>query len=167
MSARLVNVMKKWWMIALVFALALSLTSCAKKRETQSTQGFTQCDSSLNQSVQSLGQIDVYTRKIVGQQNRYELIVVPIQLAQPGDVVDIHVVNKASFQFLPMIQGTSLDNNQPLVAGTLTQADIDNFDVVTITYYQPGLDFLSILRGTNPQKANVCTLPYPGDNLTN
>lgn len=156
MNARLVNVMKKWWMIALVFALALSLTSCAKRKETQNSQGFGYCDGTM-------GQIDVYVKVRSGDPNRFDLILVPYQLSAAGDIAAVTVVEKGTMQYKEMLTQVVLNPNAQILAGTLSKAELDQYDVLAITSYTPGVNFLQ----ANPAKSAVCTLPYPGDNLTN
>lgn len=155
-SARLVNAMKKWWIIALVFTLALSLTSCAKKRETQNSQGFGYCDGTM-------GQIDVYVKVRSGDNTRFDLVLVPYTVAAPGDIVSVTVVQKATYQYKEMVSQVVLNPSQQVLAGTLTKGELDTYDVLAITSYQPGVNFLQ----ANPAKSAVCTLPYIGDNLTN
>lgn len=168
MKTSFFRMMKRWWLIALVFTLALSLTSCSKRQainqDGASDYGWAACDSD------EFGQIDVYVipNYTTGQ---YELYVIPVQLVEPGDVVEVHVANESSQGFRPVIAQTTL-NNEVENTALLTYADLYNYDSVAIvsfpltgeeantplfqrTYRAPG--------ETEGQKGVLCDLPLPGN----
>lgn len=160
MKGRFVRMMKRWWLIALVFTLALSLTSCGKKQAiTQDgTQdyGWAACDSD------ELGQIDVY---VVPNYTTglYELYVIPVQLIDNGDVVEVHIANQSTQNFKPVIPQATLFNEVEVFA-TLTYADLYNFDTVGIVSFPATQEeAFTPLFQRESAKGVFCELPLPGN----
>jgi len=143
--------MKKWWMIAMVFALALSLTSCSR-RGASANYGINYCDGTM-------GEFDIYTAAVAGQAGTYKVVVIPVSLSAAGDVVSITVVNQSSLAYKEMVQQVVVYVDQEITAGFLTEAELQTYDLIAITSYTPGTDFLS----ANPEKDAICGLPLLGD----
>ncbi|MBY0370794.1 hypothetical protein K2X33_08910 [bacterium] len=143
--------MKKWWMIAAVFALALSLTSCSR-RGSSSNYGLNYCDGTM-------GQFDVYTVAVPNQPGTYKVVVDPISLSAAGDVVSITVVNQTSLAYKELVQQVVVYVNQRITAGYISEAELQNYNLIAITTYMPGVDFL----GAQPAKDAICGLPLLGD----
>jgi hypothetical protein len=151
MTRNFVLVMKRWWMVALVFTLALSLTSCSRKSLIpQSGYGLGYCDGTL-------GSFDVYVYPTASS-GVYQVSVIPVSLDAPGDIVSITVANQ-SLQYRELQTQVVLNNDMEILAGTLTDTELEAYDIIAITPYQPGVTFLE----ATPEKDAVCRLPLPGD----
>ncbi len=152
---RVVTMKKKWWMLAVVFALALSLTSCSRRGSGQfSNYGVNYCDGTL-------GQIDVYTVASGSQAGTFQVVLIPISLTAPGDVVTVTAVNQGTLAYKTLLQEVALNVNQEITAGYLTESELQNYDMIAITSYIGGVDFLS----ANPAKDAICGLPLVGDGV--
>jgi len=92
MKGKIVQMMHKWWTVALVLTLALSLTSCSSKKRRLLTGGqgfgFGYCDGTL-------GSFDVYVIPSVGNPGLYAVSIIPVQPAQPGDIIRVAVANSS------------------------------------------------------------------------
>ncbi len=147
-----VAVVKRWWVLVLVFALALSLTSCAKKKaKTVANYGYTQCDGTM-------GAFDAYVIPSKFDVTKYEVSIVPIQLDVAGDIATITVAN-TSLMYKTMQTEIVLNNNSPIFAGYLDSSEVETYDTLAILPYEPGVPFLE----ADPEKATICTLPLPGE----
>jgi len=145
---RIVFIVKKWWVLALVVTLALSLTSCSKKRgDLQGDFGFGYCDGTL-------GSFDVYV--IPESPGTYELVIIPFQVT-PGDIVTIAIVNSATIAFNVVVPETAI-NPETEISTRITEADLANFDVLAIRPATAGQSFID----GNPAADAVCALPLPG-----
>ncbi len=160
-NRNLVSAMKKWCMIAVVFALALSLTSCARRKPNGllSAYGLSNCYQPLGSYL--LGQFDVWTIPVSGQSDTFKIVVIPYALDAETDVVSIHVVNSSSLEYLPMVAEAVVYLDQEIIAGYLTGSQLGKFDRIVIASATPGVDFLN----ANPEKDVSCTLPMVGDDL--
>jgi hypothetical protein len=155
MKGRRISMMKKWWMIAVVFALALSLTSCGKRSaQNFSTYGINYCDGSM-------GSIDVYTVPVVGQPGTFKVVLIPVSLAAPGDVATVTVVNQSSLAYKTLVTQVVLNVEQEITAGVLSEQELNNYDLIAITSFVPGIDFLQ----ANPEKDAICGLPLIGEGV--
>ena len=150
MKGRLVRMMKKWWIPVLVITLALSLTSCAKKRDRLlgNNYGFGYCDGAL-------GSFDVYLIPVQGNNVSYELTIVPFDVLA-GSIVRIAIMNEQMI-FRQLISEVVINPNVEIQAGIITQADLEFYSVLAIRPSEPGTDFLG---GTAVEDA-VCNLPLP------
>jgi hypothetical protein len=152
-KGNLVSIMKKWWMIAAVFALALSLTSCSRRGSGSfANYGLSFCDGTM-------GQIDVYTILVPGQPGNNKIVIIPASLSAPGDIVTITVASQSTKLYKTLLSEVALEVDQQVVAGYLTDAELQQYDEIAITSYTPGVDFLS----SNPAKDSICSLPLLGD----
>ena len=144
---------KKFWIIAAVFTLALSLTSCAKKKKEilQADYGFMQCDGTI-------GSFDVYLVKSKSTPGLFELSIMPVQVDAAGDIASITIASntRAYKQLLPQVV---LNNQQEIYAGILTEADLQQYDILAITPYDPSTNFADQV----PAKEAFCQIPQPGD----
>jgi len=151
--------MKRWWITALVFTLALSLTSCAKKSLNIQAYAYGQlpCDGTL-------GNFDVYL--IAGQtgstyNGSYMLAIVPITLDDPGDIISVTITN-SSLAYRTLIDQVVVNPSQEIDAGPLTDADINTYDILALTPYQAGVPF----AGQENGKDAICYIPRLGDGLS-
>lgn len=143
--------MKRWWIVALVFTLALSLTSCSRKSLIpQSGYGLGYCDGTL-------GSFDVYVYP-TSTSGIYQVSVIPVSLDAPGDIVSITVANQ-SLQYRELQTQVVVNQDMEILAGTLTDKELESYDILAITPYQPGVTFLE----ATPEKDAVCRLPLPGE----
>jgi hypothetical protein len=147
---------KRWWIIALVFTLALSLTSCAKRRpqdlQSLPEYGFGYCDGSI-------GSFDVYVIRTKQDTSLFELSIIPVNLDQPGDIARINIANKSP-SYREVVHEIVLQPNQEIFAGYLTENDLQTYDIVAITPFDgSGATFLE----QTAEKEAICTLPLPGD----
>jgi len=157
MMGRLFVVAKRWWILALVFTLALSLTSCSKKKKAVGPNyGFTYCDGTL-------GSFDVYVIPKQGTTGYYELSIIPVQLDDPGDIVQVTIAN-GSRAYKSLVHQVVAVNDQEIYAGTLSEADLDGYDILDISLFDgSGVGYLE----QAPAKYATCELPLPGDDLSN
>jgi hypothetical protein len=145
------SMMKRWWIVALVFTLALSLTSCSRKSLIpQSGYGLGYCDGTL-------GSFDVYVYQ-TSTAGIYQVSIIPVQLDAPGDIVSVVVANQ-SLQYRELQTQVVVNNDMEILVGTLTDTELEAYDILAITPYQPGVTFLE----ATPEKDAVCRLPLPGD----
>jgi hypothetical protein len=155
--------MKRWWMIALVFTAALSLTSCAKRKVNLQdySYGYGQCDTS--QGGYPLGQFDVYTIRSASYGGLYELSIIPVVLDLPGDVVMITIAN-SSLAYKDLVNQVTVMQDSEINAGILTEGDLNTYDVLSIgTPPQPTVPF----PDRNFDKDVLCYVPLPGDGINN
>lgn len=151
---------KRWWLIALVFTLALSLTSCSKHRPDEALQadadyGFTYCDGTI-------GSFDVYVIRSKQDPTLYELSIIPVNLDAPGDIARINVANRQP-NYKEMVHEVVLYPNSEIFGGYLTEADLQTYDILAITPFDgSGQSFLE----QQAEKDALCTLPLPGDGTT-
>lgn len=157
LKGRIVVMVKKWWVLALVFTLALSLTSCSSKKRNLNAgnpNGFGYCDGTL-------GSFDIYVVASPSNAGLYELSVIPVSLDAPGDIVRVAVANN-SLAYKEMVTQVVVNPQQEIFAGYLTVSDLQNYDILAITPYEPGVSFL---EGT-AEKDAICSVPLPGDDGT-
>ncbi len=149
---------KRWWLIALVFTLALSLTSCSKRlpQDLQSgpVYGFGYCDGSM-------GAFDVYVIPSQTDSSTYQLAIIPVSLDQPGDIVRIDLAN-SSPSYKSEVSELVLQPNQEINAGYLTDSDLQSYNILSITPYDgSGATYLEQAG----EKDAICNLPLPGDGM--
>jgi hypothetical protein len=155
MKGKFVLKLKKWWLTALVFTLVLPLVSCSKKRKEtlQADYGFTQCDGTI-------GSFDVYVIRSKTNPGTFEISIITIQADAPGDIASITVANssKAYKQLIPQVV---LNNDQEIFGGYLTESELNQYDILAITPYDPSTNFADQVSA----KDALCTLPLPGDGV--
>jgi len=129
MKGRIVEVVKRWWVMALVVTLALSLTSCSRKRQPM-TPAFidTQCNGSL-------GDFDIYVVPSRLGPGRYDIQIMPIAVDDPGDVIQIAVSNGQGFKLL--VPQVAVYDEEQIYAGTLMENELLTYDMLAMTTYHP------------------------------
>jgi len=159
MKGRFLAMMKKWWMIAVVFALALSLTSCSRRNlQGLDNNGLAYCPPDPNQSY-TLGSFDIHVIPVVGVANTYKVVVMPVTMDAPGDVITITAYtasNPAAYMTL-RTEVTAYPEGR-IDAGYLSSEELNLYDRLALTSYTPGVSFLE----GNPAKDALCDLPLPG-----
>jgi hypothetical protein len=155
MKGKLKSLMRKWWLMALVSTLALSLTSCAKRKNYNLSgyYGFTQCDGA-NWS------FDVYLFRSQSQNGAYDLVIMPVQIDTPGDIASITIANQQQ-AYKQLVSQVVLNPEQEISAGMITYADLTNYPILAITAFDPTTSFVS----QNSAKSAFCEIPMPGDNV--
>lgn len=151
MMGRVVLMMKRWWLVALVFTLALSLTSCSRKalQEGTPTYGLAYCDGDL-------GSYDVYVYETGN--GLYGVSVIPVSV-NSGDIVSIVVANQ-SLAYKELQSEVVVNSDREIMAGTLTDTELETYDILAISAWEQGVTFLE-----RTGAANFCYLPLPGDGL--
>lgn len=157
MNGNRISKMKKWGMIAVVFALALSLTSCSSRARQNMAYGIN------NECTGTMGDIDVYTIPVQGQIGYYKIVIIPVTLSAPGDVATITAVNQSTLAYKTLSPEVVLNVDQEITAGFLSETELASFDLIAITSFVGGIDFLS----ANPAKDAICWMPLVGDGVRN
>ena len=157
MMGRIVSMTKRWWIVAVVFTLALSLTSCSRRQNLVplAEYGFGFCDGTI-------GSFDVYVIKNRQDPNLFDISIIPVALNAPGDIVSITVANQ-NLAYRELVTQVVLFNDTEIRAGTLSTSELAQFDILAITPYQPGVTFLEV----NSAQDALCDLPLPGDGVNN
>ncbi len=156
MNGSRLSAMKKWWMMAVVFALALSLTSCSSRSRQNFTYGINR------ECAGTMGEIDIYTIPVQGQIGYYKIVIVPATLSAPGDVATITVVDQASLAYQELKRQVVLNVDQEITAGVLSEAELATYDLIAITSFVASPDsFLT----ANPEKDAICWIPRIGDGV--
>lgn len=152
---RFIGVIKRWWIVALVFTLALSLTSCAKrKKEPFIGDGLSSCEGNL-------GSFYIAVRP-QGVSGLYQILVEPVGLDEPGDIAQITLVNGDN-SYKPLLKEVVLVPNQVIYAGTVSEDDLDSYNYVDISLIDDtGAGYLD----QAPEKVSTCDLPGVGEDLT-
>jgi hypothetical protein len=142
---------KKWWVPALVFTLALSLTSCSSSTPSLQNggQAFAQCNGDY-------WSFDVYVEPSTQSPGEYELRLYPVSLNEPGDLAQIVIANNSG-AYEVLKPEVTLEPSQEIFYSPLSASDLTNYDVLVISPYQPGVSFLQ----TNGTNSTFCTLPPP------
>jgi len=117
---------KKWWILALVLTLALSLTSCSsskKNRGLLSGGGNTiACDGTL-------GQFDV-TVSPTNTADLFILSIIPTQNVTSGDLVQVAIGNSQNI-FRTVVNSAVVFPGVEMTA-FITQNDLNSFNIVAI-----------------------------------
>ena len=153
MKGKVVFMIKKWWVIVLVFTLALSLTSCAKRKKELlgANYGFAQCDGNL-------GNFDVYVIRSESSPTNYDLSIVPAEV-NSGDIASIYVANNRK-GFRQLVQQVVLYPDEEINLG-LTEADLNQYKILAISAYDPSIAF----HEQSDEFLTYCQLPLPGDGV--
>jgi len=148
-----VRMMKKWWLIALVITLALSLTSCGKRKPVQpqgSDYGLEYCDGDL-------GSFDIYVFPS-SSPGLYEVSIIPVSVADPGLVARVNIANQ-SRDYRELVHEVVLEPEHEIAGILLTDSDLQTYNIIAITQFEEG--GVSFLNGSG-EGANFCYLPMPG-----
>lgn len=148
---RLLSWIKRWWVLALVFALALSLTSCAKRKNLQTDQDFGKAS-----CTGTMGTFEVYTFPLPNDPELFEVRVIPSKLDAAGDIAQITIANSRP-TYKTMVNEVVLAEDEEIRVGVLTSADLQNFDQLVITPFDPSTSFIE----QNTEKDAFCELPLP------
>lgn len=156
MLGRSVLLNKKWWVLALLVTLALSLTSCGKKKASsglQSGSNLFACD----------GNDWSFDVEIVPQNSFYYLRITPVSLNQEGDVSQINIARQdgTNVDVDVLKNYTAMYSDRPIVVGPL---DYDKFDgswnLILWQYSYNGITNLLDFFRTSGGKATSCELSF-------
>ncbi|NBX93530.1 MAG: hypothetical protein EB078_05770 [Proteobacteria bacterium] len=147
MKGKLADTVRKWWVLALVATLALSLTSCGRKKSgfLMNGQGA-ECEGSM-------GYFSVATYPY--QQGLFEVRVYTWE-AEPGDVVSVTIADSRTGNYKNLLNDIVLQPGQEISAGFITQTELEQYDTLSITPAYSG-----IWADQVADKDAVCDLPYP------
>jgi hypothetical protein len=148
--------MKRGIITGLLVALAIWSGGCAKPnpQDLQSLPqyGFGYCDGSL-------GSFDVYTIRSPQDYTMFQLVIIPVNLENPGDIVRIDIANQAP-AYRELVHETVLQPNQEISAGYLSMTDLQTYTILSISPFDgSGATFLQ----QTPSTSALCNLPDPGD----
>ena len=143
---------KKWWVLALVVTLALSLTSCGKKKkQTTGNYGVSECAGTI-------GDFDVYTMPSSGKAGYYDVIVLTYQIAQPGDIATITIADSVGLGYKTLASQVVLQDEDEIFAGTISEAELQKYDTISITPFTTQTNFAE----QNSEADATCELPLIG-----
>lgn len=149
MKGKIRDTVNKWWVLVLVATLALSLTSCGKKRSSWLMSGSdVECDGELGYfgvSVVPIGK------------GLYEVRLVVFE-SDPNYPVTIAVADSYSQAHRVLASDLTLQNDTQYGGWTITQSELDSYDTISITPYTGNGSW------RNQQVGNLyteCDLPYP------
>jgi len=157
---RVIIVVKKWWVLALVLTLALSLTSCSKKRNNGLlVQDQVACDGGL-------GEFNLFLLPAQGQVGMYDIFVVPYSVV-PLDLVTIAIgqdTGDFAFPHQVLVKETTVQPDVEIYAGRISQGQLAQFDRFIIAQVFAGTTtFHDNYRQAQQQfRTAVCVLPLPG-----
>lgn len=153
-----VFVVKKWWLLAVVFTLAMSLTSCSSKtkKQLQSGQLFSQCTGNYYS-------FDIYVLPDTSSGSSYMVAVVPQDVNEAGDQVTISFGStNGTYQ--------TKENDVALIPG-------QEIDIRTTLYELQTYNILTVVpvfEQANPpagqrisEKTTLCEIPVPGTTQSN
>ena len=149
--------MKRWWVLAVLLTLALSLTSCSGPvLNNGSGWGSVTCSGSL-------GVFDVYLTPSKADPTLFEISIVPASVSSPGDIVTVTVANSQTLSYKTMVNQTVVNPDEEIFGGDITENDLQTFDEIAITSFDGSTNFLQ----ANSEKDAICALPQPGDQSAN
>jgi hypothetical protein len=103
----------------------------------------------------TMGQFDLYYYADPSQAGSRKITIIPRSLDLAGDVATVTVVNKVTFEYKSMVNSITLQSNAKFGVGTLSHGEVAKYNVIAITSYQPGVNFLT----ANPARSAICMLP--------
>ncbi len=131
-----------------------SLTGCSRKltdlQAGAGDLGFGYCDGTI-------GSFDVYVVRTVDL-SKYELYVIPAQVAVPGELGNIAISNQSP-STLPLIPQVNFVVGQEILAGYLTDSDLATYDILSINQ-DDGSG--RPIQDQTPERYADCYIPLPG-----
>jgi hypothetical protein len=126
MKGMIRNTVNKWWVLVLVATLALSLTSCGKKRSSWLTSGGGyECDGPM-------GYFGVSTIPY-GNQGMYQVRLIVFQPDLERDEVSVTLTDSNTGAYRTLINGLSIQSNQEIVVGLVSQSELQTYDTLSVT----------------------------------
>ncbi len=157
MKRTMIAVIKRWWVLALVCTLALSLTSCSKKKKDiqGNDYGFSDKCSSSSADGQ-IGRFEVYVFPSETRKGMYDISIMPVELERPGYPVKIYLFNQSTLQH-DELKSEYVLTDKEITLGPISEADLSAFDSIYIVQHEAGVSFLDM----TPEKEALCELPLP------
>lgn len=151
MGRTVVVILKRWWMVALVFTLALSLTSCSSgQNNLYGGSAAYDCR----------GPKDSFLVELYPQTgNTYTLSLTPTGLSTEGVIAQIALIGDTINQLKTVYTTVTLHSGMP-VEINVTLDDLLNYSNVGVAHYNqnnPTALFPQMTAGA------ICQLPLPGD----
>lgn len=149
--------LKKWWMLALVVTLALSLTSCSKKPRNNGLYSGSEIDCA--------GDDWSFYVALQAQGNYYYLVIEPYSLNQEGDFSQIAIAQGTfgvtAIDIDVLKTYTGMYSGRQIVVGPLDYSKLDgSWNLVMWQYGVNGItDLLSFLYSSGG-KATSCPLYF-------
>ncbi len=159
MRGKMIAMIRKWWLTFLVFTLALSLTSCSKKKQALEDQSVVQCGGG------SIGDFALFITRSPNNPALYEMTLQALGGVVDGDVATIALIQKSDatitdYKILKDQEVLTSDPNAGIYAGTITESDLVRFPLLAIEGV--GANDVGVpFPFRNPPKATYCLLPEP------
>lgn len=151
MGRTVVAMIKKFWILAVVFTLALSLTSCSSGKGNYSGG---------NSGLDCSGPKDSFYVEIVqGSGSAYDLVLTPTQVSTEGVLAQIALLGDTVNQLQVKENMVTLYTGLPIHI-SVTLDDLQNFRSIGVGHMnlnQPNQAFTQMAAGA------ICQLPLPGD----
>jgi hypothetical protein len=151
MKGKMKETVRKWWVLAIVATLALSLTSCGMKRTSLMSGGGVGCDGDL-------GYFTIATYPLGGK--KYEVRITALEVNDPGDIVDIALAIDQPADWDVLTKDPVALYPGKVFRYEIFDTDLDYFDTVMITSARQNGEIYPL---GNSEKANACYLPVPGE----
>ena len=152
MMGRFKIVVKRWWVLALVLTLALSLTSCGKRRQVASNgnYGYSECSGTI-------GAFDIYS--FPNGDGTYDLSIIPFELDAEGDVASIYLSDESFVRYRTGLSEVVLQLDDEITINRISEADLERGVLAIIPWDPQG----EVLPNRQVEKDATCYIPYPGD----
>jgi hypothetical protein len=151
MGRTVVAMMKRWWMVAVVFTLALSLTSCSSGNSDYSGGAA---------AYDCTGPKDSFLVELYpGVGGAYDLVMTPTGLSTEGVIAQIALMGSTINQLQIKVNQTTLYTGLP-VHISVTMDDLLNFSNVGVAHVNANNTTLLFPQMT---AGAICELPLPGD----
>lgn len=153
MGRSVVAIVKKFWILAVVLTLALSLTSCSSGNYSGSG-GYA--------SLMCSGPLDSFEVELdPNADGSYELVLTPTSLSKEGVIAEVALLGDSVQQEDLVDPYITLSTGLPINI-PLTLNDVMNYSNVAVAHYDinnPNTPFVNLPAGA------VCTIPAPGDGV--
>lgn len=155
MKGRLLVMVKKWWVLVLVMTLAMSLTSCGRKKNTNllGSNGWTWCSGDM-------GDFFVITEVAAGRAGFYDVWVEVDAAAADGDLVSIAITQGGYYPQVKQSNVTVYSGAQ-IYLGQITENDLYSFDTVEIKGVPQNSG--GVAYPYQQSAMTECDLPFIGD----
>lgn len=150
----MVHMLKKWWLMAVVLTLAMSLTSCSTKKKTRALQSgeyYNACGGGypVEVVVQPTGQRDMYNVIIVPtNQNRGDQVAIGF-----GSSMGTCDDRKSSVAMIP---------GQEIVIPSVSLYEMSTYPILVIAPNYVGDPLSSVCEREESELTTYCQIPVPG-----
>jgi hypothetical protein len=138
------------WVIFLpVFFTACSNTNSGTTEPLQ--DGFAECSGNF-------GDFDVYLT-VSSNAGVYQMNIIPVNVPQTNVEGTIAIANSNPSEEI-LLNEVDIVQNQTINVGTITDAQLQNYNILAITPYSAAVDYLSASSSGD----TICYVPQPGSN---